>query len=461
MVGITAGREGSIDLADVLSQALSKNNILCLATTTPPEYKKYIEEKSSLDRVLEKIDVAEVNGNEAIQILESKANSIEYRHQIYFSYDAIEQAVVLADRYLHDRFLPEKAVQIMEEVATRAREQKGKRSLITGNDVAQIISGKTNIPLAEITKEESEKLLNLEDKIHERMIDQEEAVSMVATSLRRARAEMRDMKRPIVNLLFLGPTGVGKTELAKTVAAVYFGNEKNMIRLDMSEYQEQSSLGRLIGAAPGFAGSNTGGYLTEAVRKNPFSLILLDEIEKAHPDILNVFLQVLDDGRLTDSSGRTIDFTSSIIIATSNAGTKIIQDLVKQNIPIEQIRQQLMDGELNKYFRPEFLNRFDGIIVFKPLAMADVEKIAKLMLNKIAKDLEIRGIKLEVAPEALSYLAQAGFDPEFGARPLRRVIQQKVQDQLANYILQGAVGRRDTVRLGAAGGIEIIKARQL
>jgi ATP-dependent Clp protease ATP-binding subunit ClpB len=243
------------------------------------------------------------------------------------------------------------------------------------------------------------------------------------------------------------------------VAAVYFGDEKNMIRLDMSEYQEQSSLSRLIGAAPGSAGG--GGYLTEAVRKNPFSLVLLDEIEKAHPDILNVFLQVLDDGRLTDSGGRTIDFTNSIIIATSNAGTKVIQDLVRQNIPMEQIRQQLMERELNQYFRPEFLNRFDGIIVFKPLAMADVEQIAKLLLNKIAKDLETRGIKFEVTPEALSFLAQAGFDQEFGARPLRRVIQQKVQDQLANYILQGAVGRRDTVRLGAAGGIEIIKAKQL
>ncbi len=274
MVGITPGREGSVDLGDMLSQAMAQNNILVLSTATAADYKRYLEDKSSLDRVLEKINIEEVSGNEAIQILESKANSIEYRHQIFFSYDAIAEAVKLSDRYLHDRFLPEKAVQIMEEVAARVRDKNGANSMISANDIAALISEKTNIPLTEITEEESEKLMNLEERIHQRMIDQEEAVAMVATSLRRARAEMRDIKRPIVNLLFLGPTGVGKTELAKTVAEVYFNNEKNMIRLDMSEYQDKSSLNRLIGAPLGFAGSDSGGYLTEAVRKNPFSLLL-------------------------------------------------------------------------------------------------------------------------------------------------------------------------------------------
>jgi len=459
MIGITPGRQGSIDLADVLAQTLANNSLMCLATTTPNDYRRYLEGKSSLDNVLEKIDINEVSGNEAIQILESKAGTFEYQNQVFFSYDAVAQTVELSDRYLHDRFLPEKAIEILQEVASHTREQKGKNSIVTANDVALIISEKTNIPLAEITKEESEKLLSLEQKIHERVVDQQEAVDMVASSLRRARAEMRDKARPIVNLLFLGPTGVGKTELAKTVAAVYFGAEENMIRLDMSEYQEKNSINRLLGAPPGYAGNNEGGYLPEAVRKNPFSLVLLDEIEKAHPDILNIFLQIMDDGRLTDNSGRTIDFTNTIIIATSNANTKFIQEKVKQNIPTEEIKKQLMDQELNQYFRPEFLNRFDGIIVFKPLSMEDVKTIAKLMVNKVAKNLAEKGVNLKVTDQAIAELAQAGFDPQFGARPLRRVIQQKIQDPLANSILAGQISRRDTVVLEAGGRIVIEKAK--
>ncbi|MFA6254614.1 MAG: AAA family ATPase [Patescibacteria group bacterium] len=459
MIGITPGRKGSIDLADVLSQTLANNSLMCLATTTPPDYRRYIEGKSSLDNVLEKVDINEVSGNEAIQILESKVGTFEYQSQIFFSYDAIAQIVELSDRYLHDRFLPEKAIEILQEVAGHTREQKGKNSVVTANDVALIISAKTNIPLSEITKEESEKLLNLEQKIHERVVDQQEAVDMVASSLRRARAEMRDKARPIVNLLFLGPTGVGKTELAKTVAAVYFGAEENMIRLDMSEYQEKPSISRLIGAPAGSGSDNEGGYLSEAVRKNPFSLILLDEIEKAHPDILNIFLQIMDDGRLTDNSGRTIDFTNTIIIATSNANTKFIQEKVKQNIPIEEIKKQLMDQELNQYFRPEFLNRFDGIIVFKPLSMDDVKTIAQLMINKVAKNLAEKGVGLKVTDQAIAELAEAGFDPQFGARPLRRVIQQRIQDPLANSFLAGQIGRRDTIVLEAGGRIVIEKAK--
>jgi len=461
MIGITAGRQGSIDLADVLAQAVNNNGIICLATITPGDYHRYIESKNSLYNVLEKVDVPEVSGNEAIQILEAKVGTFEYQNQVYFSYDAVEQTAKLSDRYLHDRFLPEKAIQVLQEVATRTREQKGKNSLITANDIALIISDKTNIPLTEITKEESEKLLNLEDRIHQRMVDQNEAVEMVASSLRRARAEMRDVKRPIVNLLFLGPTGVGKTELAKTVAEVYFGAEENMIRLDMSEYQEKNSINRLIGAPPGYNNEQEGGYLSEAVRKNPFSLVLLDEVEKAHPDILNVFLQVMDDGRLTDNAGRTIDFTNTIIIATSNAGTKFIQEMVMQKIPMTQIKQLLIDQQLNQYFRPEFLNRFDGIIVFKPLEIADVEAIATLMINKIKKDLEEKRINLQILPQAITYLAQAGFDRQFGARPLRRVIQQKIQDSLANLLISGQVTRRDTIVIGDQAEISVKKAKEI
>jgi len=461
MIGITAGRRGSIDLADVLAQALASKNILCLSTTTPSDYRRYVEGKSSLDNALEVVEVIEVSGNEAIQILEAKAGSFEYQNQVFFSYDAIAETVKLSDRYLHDRFLPEKAIEILQEVATTVREQKGKDTIVNANDVALIISSKTNIPLTEITKEESEKLLNLEERIHQRVVNQEEAVKMVAASLRRARAEMRDMARPIVNLLFLGPTGVGKTELAKTVAEVYFGAEENMIRLDMSEYQEKSSINRLIGAPPGYSEAGEGGYLSEAVRKNPFSLVLLDEIEKAHADILNVFLQVMDDGRLTDNSGRTVDFTNAIIIATSNASTKFIQDMVKQKATVAEIKKQLMDRELNQYFRPEFLNRFDGIIVFKPLTMDNVQEIAKLMLNKIKKSLEEKGIGLKATPEAMVELSEIGFSPQFGARPLRRVIQQRVQDPLANYLLAGKIDRRDTVVIETDGKISIEKAKEI
>ncbi len=462
LIGISSGRQGSIDLADVLSQALENNSVLCISATTPSDYNKYIEGKNSLSNVLEKLNVEEVSGNEAIQILESKVGAIEYHNKIYFSYDSIAKTVELSDRYLHDRYLPEKAIEILQQTATTVSNQKGPNSIITVNDVASIISEKTNIPLTEITQEESEKLINLEEKIHERVVGQNEAVDMVASSLRRARAEMRDKKRPIVNLLFLGPTGVGKTELAKTIAEVYFGAENIMIRLDMSEYQEKSSINRLIGAPPGYSQAGEGGYFTEAVRKNPFSLILLDEIEKAHPDILNIFLQVMDDGRLTDTSGRTVDFTSAIIIATSNAATGFIQSEVKKKTPLIEIKKQLIEQHLEKYFRPEFLNRFDGIIVFKPLDVPDIESITKLMLVNIKKKLEAdKGIILKATPEAIIDLANAGFSPEFGARPLRRVIQNQIQDPITNFILSNRLSRRDTIIVKSKGQIEIKKAKKI
>ncbi len=463
IIGISAGWQGgSVDLADVLSQALGNGSILSISTTTPTEYRQYIENKNSLSSVLEKINIEEISGNEAIQILESKIGAIEYHNKIYFSYDAIAKTVELSNRYLHDRFLPEKAIEILQQTANVMSGKKGINSIITANDVAAVISEKTNIPLTEITQEESEKLVNLEVKIHERVVGQDEAVEMVASSLRRARAEMRDQKKPIVNLLFLGPTGVGKTELAKTIAEVYFGDENKMIRLDMSEYQEKSSINRLIGSPPGYSQTKEGGYFAEAVRKNPFSLILLDEIEKAHPEILNIFLQILDDGRLTDSSGRTIDFTNAIIIATSNAGSDFIKSMVKKQTPILEIQKQLMDDHLDKYFRPEFLNRFDGIIVFKPLTIKDVESITKLILVKIKQNLEInKGIILKATPEAITELANAGFSLEFGARPLIRVIQKSVQDPITNYILSNQINRRDTIIIKSGGQIEINKAKEI
>ena len=293
--------------------------------------------------------------------------------------------------------------------------------------------------------------MRLEEEMHKRVIGQDEAVNLVANALRRARAEIRSGARPIANFLFLGPTGVGKTELAKTIAEVYFGGEERMIRLDMSEYQDKTGIYRLIGA-PGEKGT---GILTEAARRSPFALLLLDEIEKADKDILNLFLQVMDDGRLTDSTGHVVDFTNIILIATSNAGTSYVQEQMRGGLSGDVIKDRLLHGELKQYFRPEFLNRFDGIVLFQPLDHAAIKKIAGLMLKRVAKDLDVKGIELAIKDEALEYFAQVGFDPEFGARPLRRTLQEKVENQLAELLLSGKLKRRDKVEIGAEGMLSI------
>ncbi len=458
MVGVSTEGAENLDISDIFANALQQRLFYCVATSNPLDYRRYIEGSNALTSVFQKVAVEELDTNGAIRVLEGKASGIEAKNQIFFSYESIEQTVKLSERYIQERYLPEKAITLLEEVGIYVRRKKGKNAIVTGEDVAEIISTKTNVPVTKIGEKETEKLINLEKHIHERMVDQEEAVSAVATALRRARAELRDAKRPIVNLLFLGPTGVGKTELAKTVADIYFGSEENMIRLDMSEYQEKSSINRLIGAPPGYSGGGQGGFLTEAVRAKPFSLVLLDEIEKAHPDILNIFLQVMDDGRLTDTLGRTIDFTNTIIIATSNAGTQLIQERMRQNVPLEKIKDELINEALKPYYRPEFLNRFDNIIVFKPLSFEDILKIVDLMLKKVAIRLAVKGIRLEATDQAKQELAQEGFDPLFGARPLRRAIQDKVDNALANYLLQGKIGRRDVAVLEANGVISIRQA---
>jgi len=404
-----------------------------------------------------KVDLPEPNFNETVQILEAKTFAIENKYKIYFSYQSIEKIVKLTSNYVHDRFQPSKSIKILEEVAVMVRKSKGKNHLVTAKDVSKIISEKVNIPLGEVSVSESDKLMNLEELIHKRVIGQHEAVKMVSSALRRARAELRDESKPITNLLFLGPTGVGKTELAKTVAQIFFNNENDLIRLDMSEYQEKTSLARLIGVE----GSEDGGVLTEAIRKNPFSLLLLDEIEKAHPDILNIFLQVMDDGILTYSSGRTIDFSNCIIIATSNAAAFYIQDQVTLGTDLENIKQNLLQTELRSYFKPEFLNRFTGIVLFKPLLPKEIEKITVLMLKKVSKRLESKGISFEASEEAVKELAKIGFSKEFGARPLARAIQQRVDNSLANFLLTGKIGRRDRVILEKGGEIRIEKAKKI
>ncbi len=461
MVGVSTEGAENLDISDILASALQKRLFFCLATTTPLDYRRYIEPSSLLTSVFQKVSVEEPDTNGAILVLEGKAGIIEAKNRVYFSYKSIAKTVQLSERYIHERYLPDKAISLLEEVAVYVHRKKGTNSVVSAEDVAEVISTKTNVPMTKITEKETEKLLKMEERIHERMVDQEEAVAAVASALRRARTELRDIRRPIVNLLFLGPTGVGKTELAKTVAEVYFGSENSMIRLDMSEYQEKSSLNRLIGAPPGYSGAGEGGYLTEAVRSKPFSLILLDEIEKAHPDILNVFLQVMDDGRLTDTFGRTIDFTNVILIATSNAGTALIQKRILENIPLPRIKDELVNEELKPYFRPEFLNRFDNIIIFRPLSLEHIIQIVDLMLKQVAGRLAAKGVRLESTPAAREEIARLGFDPVFGARPLRRAIQDYVDNALATYFLQGKIGRRDVAVLEAGGKITVKRAEAL
>jgi len=452
VVGLSG--DGSLGLDQVLADLLTKNLVYTIATTTPKELTQKLE-NSALDKNFQKINVDELELNDAICVLELKSGPIEYENKIYFSYGAIEMAAILSNKYIHDRYLPEKALEILEQTAIKVKQEKGENKVVKAEDIAEVVSALTKIPLNQVTQKESEKLLNLENLIHERMVAQDEAVRLVAESLRRARAELREGKRPIASFLFLGPTGVGKTELAKSVAEVYFGQEKTMIRFDMSEYQDPTSLDKLIGAV------NQAGQLTEAVRKSPFSLLLFDEVEKANPDILNVFLQVLDDGRLTDGLGRTIDFTNTIIIMTSNSGADYIQDEIGKGTAIDKIKTRLLEEYLRNNFRPEFLNRFDGVVVFKPLSLVEVVQIAKINIEKIAKRLAEKGIEFFATDEAVAELAELCFDPKFGARPLRRVIQEHVDNALADKILRGEISRRDKITIEVGGNLKIEKASEI
>ncbi|MBU1131342.1 ATP-dependent Clp protease ATP-binding subunit [Patescibacteria group bacterium] len=453
LVGLTSAGTENIDLSEMFADFLTKKNLITIAATTPADYIKYLE-NNPLGQVLEKVIIDEPDDNRAIQMVEAQVGFIEGKHQAFFTYEALDKAVKLSRRYIPDHYLPDKAIKILEETAMAVLQEKGKNQIVAGEDIARVISHKTNIPLTEVSHDESEKLLHLEERIHQRLINQEEAVNLVAAALRRARAELRDVNRPIVNLLFLGPTGVGKTELAKTVAQIYFGSEDNMIRLDMSEYQLKESVNKMIGSKE----SGGTGILTEAVRKRPFALLLFDEIEKAHPDILNLFLQMMDDGRLTDALGRTVDFSNTIIIGTSNAAAHFIQDSIRAGKTMDEIKNQLIQEELRQYFKPEFLNRFDGTVVFKPLSQVHIKQIAGLLLAQVKKRLINKGIYLEATDEAVEELAQAGFDPTFGARPLKRVIQDRVDNALANHLLTGKIGRRDKVILEKGGELRVEKA---
>jgi len=455
IIGITSGAEESLDLSEVLAVAINRHNIYCLASATEQNYTKFIEGKS-LGNVMTRVKIDEPVGNQAIQIVESKIGAMEGKYKVFFSYNAIEESIKLTGKFIHDRYLPDKAIKILESSAIKVLKSKGEQSIVGKDDVASVISEKTGIPATKLSQNESEKLLNLEDRIHERMIGQKEAVKMVSASLRRARTNLREGKRPIANFLFLGPTGVGKTELAKTISEVFFGKEEYMIRVDMSEYQHPDSVKKMIGDAQGGLG-----YLTEKVRKTPFSLVLLDELEKAHPDILNLFLQVMDDGRLTDGQGKTIDFTNSIIIATSNVGSQYIQKAVFEGIEVEKIKEELINNILVKEMKPEFVNRFDGVIVFEPLSQENVVDIARLMLKEIGKMLEEKGIYFHIEEKGLRVLAREGYDPKFGARPLRRLLLNRIDDKIASLILEGKLKRRDKVLIRNDASVTVEKGKVL
>lgn len=428
-----------------LEPHLSSVKFQVIASITPENYHATLEQNEGFAHLFQKVEVPETSEEETLAILKKAASRFEKRQKVIIAFPALLAAIELSKKYLHDQVLPEKAVGILDEasVAVATHSPSG---IVGKEDIAKVIAFKNHVPITKVTTEEKEKLLNLEKVLHQRMVDQEEAVEAVADALRRARAGIREEKKPIASFLFIGPTGVGKTELARTLAEFYFGSEETMVRLDMSEFQTKESIYSLIGPPVGQKGVELGGRLTEAIRRRPFSLLLLDEMEKAHPDILNLFLQVMDEARLTDSSGRTVDFSNAILIATSNAGTDLIQEEIEKKTAMEEIKKKVSEF-LKTTFRPEFLNRFDGIIVFKSLTSEEIESVAKLMIKKLANNLNQKGIKVETTPQFLTKLTKEGYDPTLGARPLRRLIQDKVEAKIAEKILGEELKRGVTLTL--------------
>lgn len=502
MVGAGGGgQEGGMDAGNIMKPALARGQLHLIGATTLNEYQKYIEKDSALERRFQPVFVPEPTPEQAVVIIRGLRDSYEAHHKVKISDDAISSAVYLSDRYITNRFLPDKAIDLIDQAAARVRIasdtrtseiakldeeiQRAKReaesatnhkkfdeakkfeaevkkltakkeeltsqwkrekgvstSVVSSSDVAQIVSNLTGVPITELTEEEKAKLLHLEDKLHERVVGQDEAVVAVADAVRLSRAGLNQGSRPIANFLFLGPTGVGKTELAKALAWSVFGSEDAMVRIDMSEYMERHAVSRLVGAPPGYVGYDEGGQLTEAVRRHPYSVILLDEIEKAHPDVYNILLQVFDDGRLTDGKGRVVDFTNTVIIATSNLGSEIIMANdradTKDKKDKKALKTELMDV-LRRHFRPEFINRIDDIIVFDSLNADQIKNIVQFQLDKVRQVLAGQGVTVEFDSTVVDELAKQGYQPEFGARELRRLIKTDIENLLARKLLGGEI----------------------
>ena len=515
--------EGAMDAANILKPALARGEFQVIGATTLDEYKKHIEKDAALERRFQPVQVGEPNEEDALEILRGLRDRYEAFHKAKITDEALKAAVTLSSRYITDRFLPDKAIDVVDEAASKvrmkvfsaapdvkaledrlntvkkekeaavtsqdfekaaklrdeeqalvkeiddkktvAKEESDQKLIVTEEDIAAVVAQWTGIPVTKIAEEESETLLHLEDELHKRVIGQDDAVTAVAKAVRRARAGLKDPKRPIGSFLFLGPTGVGKTELARALASSLFGDESAMIRLDMSEYMEKHTVSRLVGAPPGYVGYEEGGQLTDAVRRKPYSVILLDEVEKAHADFFNILLQVLDDGRLTDSQGRTVDFRNTVIIMTSNLGAKALHKNSTElgflapkkaeshsndskKIDFKEAKKSVLDA-VKRHFRPEFLNRIDEMIVFHPLTEEDLTKIVTIIMSDVTKRLEERDLHLEITPEAMKLLVKEGSDFTMGARPLKRAIQRLIEDPVSDLILKGEAIAGKTIKANA------------
>ncbi len=450
--------EGGMDAANLLKPALARGELQCIGATTLDEYREYIEQDAALERRFQPVMVEEPSVEDTIEILRGLRSRYEQHHRLVISDEAVTAAAQLSDCYISDRYLPDKAIDLIDEAGSRVRLRHSQQALATpavsAEDIAQVVSAWTGVPVNRLSESESLQLLKLEETLHQRVIGQREAVTAVARAIRRSRVGLRSPNRPIASAIFCGPTGVGKTELTKALAASIFGSEEAMIRLDMSEYMESQSVSKLIGSPPGYVGYGEGGQLTEAVRRQPYTVVLFDEIEKAHPDVFNLMLQLLEDGRLTDSQGRVVNFANTLIIMTSNLGSRAIEkqgsglgflasDLDLATAQYNRTREQVNEA-LKQSFRPEFLNRLDEIIVFQQLTRDEVKQIAELLLANVEERLKEQDLQLEVSEAFKDRLVTEGYDPSYGARPLRRAVSRLVEDNLAEAILSGEIQAGDT-----------------